>query len=54
VGRSRQSRPSRTALLLDPFNALFHSMYAVVLSSQRRFDEAMTAAHAALDIDPDE
>ncbi len=44
----------KQAIELDPFNALFHGMYAIVLLHQRRFDDAVVAARAALAIDPNQ
>jgi serine/threonine protein kinase/Tfp pilus assembly protein PilF len=44
---------SERAVGLDPFNPLLHSWYALVLYSQRRYDEAIAAAQEALRIQPD-
>ena len=44
---------SERAVVLDPFNPLFHGWYAVVLLSQGRYDEAIAAAREALRFQPD-
>ncbi len=44
---------SERAVGLDPFNPLVHSWHAVLLYSQRRYDEAIAAAREALRIQPD-
>jgi tetratricopeptide (TPR) repeat protein len=44
---------SERAVVLDPFNPLVRSWHAVVLYSQRRYDEAIAAAREALRIQPD-
>ncbi len=38
---------------MDPFNALFHSLYASVLMYSRRYDDALAAARKALAMQPD-
>jgi len=43
----------KRAVELDPFNSLFHSWYALVLYSQRCYDEAVAAAREALRIQSD-
>jgi len=54
VGRTDEAIPhSERALELDPFNALFHGLYGVVLCFDRRYDEALAAANTALAIQPD-
>jgi tetratricopeptide (TPR) repeat protein len=40
------------AIELDPYNALFHGMYGIVLLYHRRYDDAIAAARTALDMDP--
>jgi len=37
---------------LDPHNALFRALYGMVLVFDRRFDEAIAAARAGLDLQP--
>ena len=44
---------SERALELDPSNALFHGLYAVVLYFDRRYDDALAAARTALGMQPD-
>jgi TolB-like protein/predicted Ser/Thr protein kinase len=44
---------SERAVVLDPFNPLFHGWYAFVLYMQRRYEEAIVAAREALLIQPD-
>jgi TolB-like protein/Tfp pilus assembly protein PilF/predicted Ser/Thr protein kinase len=44
---------SERAVGLDPFSPFLHSGYALVLYSQRRYDEAIAAAQEALRIQPD-
>jgi serine/threonine protein kinase/tetratricopeptide (TPR) repeat protein len=44
---------SERAVVLDPFNPLFHGWHAVVLYSQRRYDEAIAAARKAQRFQPD-
>jgi len=41
------------ALDLDPFNALFHSLYAGILNYHRRYEDAVAAARTALAMQPD-
>ena len=54
VGRTNRALwHSERSLELDPFNALFRSMQAMVLYSDRRYDDAMAAARSALAIQPD-
>ena len=55
IGRGGEAvEHGKQAIELDPFNALFHGMYAIVLLHQRRFDDAVAAARAALAIDPNQ
>jgi tetratricopeptide (TPR) repeat protein len=43
---------SERALELDPYNALFHALYAVMLSCDGRLDDAVVANQVALSIHP--
>jgi adenylate cyclase len=40
------------ALELDPFNALFHGLYGIVLEYQRRYDDAIAAARTGMALQP--
>ena len=54
MGRAEEAlRHAETAVGLDPFNALFQALYAQVLTFNRRYDEALTAAQAALEAQPE-
>ena len=54
MGRLDEAAPHiELALELDPFNALFHSLYASVLMYSRRYDDALAAARTALAMQPD-
>ncbi len=44
---------SERAVVLDPLNPLFHGWHAVVLYSQRRYDEAIASAREAQRLQPD-
>jgi tetratricopeptide (TPR) repeat protein len=51
-GRAAEGvRHSERAIRLDPFNALYHALYGVVLFYLERHDDALAAARAALAID---
>ena len=53
MGRSDEALPHiEQALELDPFNALFHGLYAIVLQYQRRFDDSIAAARTGLALQP--
>jgi tetratricopeptide (TPR) repeat protein len=43
---------SKRALELDPFNALYLGLYAIVLDYLRRYDDAIAVARTALTIQP--
>jgi tetratricopeptide (TPR) repeat protein len=44
MGHTDEALPHiERALELDPFNALFHGLYAIALQYQRRFDDSITA-----------
>ena len=45
---------ARFGVELDPYNALFHSLYAVVLNFARRYEDGVAAARAALEMQPGE
>jgi tetratricopeptide (TPR) repeat protein len=52
-GRAVEALPhSELAIKLDPFNALYHGMYAIVLDYLRRWDDALAAARTALGYQP--
>jgi eukaryotic-like serine/threonine-protein kinase len=52
-GRADEALPhSELAIKLDPFNALYHGMYAIVLDYLRRWDDALVAARTALSHQP--
>jgi len=54
VGRTDEALwHNERALELDPFNALFRSMQAMVLYADRRFEDAMPVARSALVLQPD-
>jgi Tfp pilus assembly protein PilF len=53
VGRGAEAwAHSALALELDPFNALFHTLAAVVRYCERKLDEAVTRATRALELQP--
>ncbi len=52
-GHADEALPhSELAIKLDPFNALYHGMYAMVLQYLRRYDDALAAARTALSYQP--
>jgi tetratricopeptide (TPR) repeat protein len=53
MGRTEEALPHiGRALELDALNPMFHAFYGVVLVYNRRFDDALAAARAALDMVP--
>jgi tetratricopeptide (TPR) repeat protein len=55
MGRPNEAMPlARRALELDPFNSLFHSLYAVDFLYVRQWDEAIAQARTALSTAPDD
>jgi len=55
MGRNDEALPHiERALELDPLNAMFYGMYAIVLHYQRRFDDSIAAARTALAMQPNQ
>lgn len=53
TGRVEEALPhSQRAINLDPFSALYHGLQAEVLIAARRFDDALAAARAGLNLQP--
>jgi TolB-like protein len=53
TGRAAEAIPhAERALELDPFNALYRGMYGIVLLFNRRYDDAIAAGRAGLDLQP--
>lgn len=51
--RPREAEEQLTrAIELDPYNSLFHVMYAIFLNHSRRYDEALARVRTALRTDP--
>ena len=54
LGRLEEARPqTERGLALDPFNALFRTVYGMDLLYERRYDDAVTELHKALPMEPD-
>jgi len=53
MGRTTEAIPhAERALELDPFNALNHGLYGVVLLFDRRYEDAIAAGRAGLELQP--